>query len=136
MILHTIHRASKIYLNDYRTFTNSPPPRVVRNYQSYKLIVQDLPQLIESNSKNRAINYKYEGSISTGNMAKIPWVCIFDTDITESATTGYYIVFLFKEDMSCVYLSLNQGFTHFKDKYGVAINQAVINQMYPEIKTP
>ena len=118
MILHKIYKASQAYLNDYKTFQKSPPPRQLKNYQSYKLIVQDLPKLIKSKSKSRAINYKYQGSISTGLMAKIPWICIFDTDITESATTGYYIVFLFKEDMSGVYLSLNQGFTQFKDKYG------------------
>lgn len=39
-------------------------------------------------------------------------------DISVSAAKGYDIVYLFRADMSGVYLSLNQGWTYFKEKYG------------------
>jgi 5-methylcytosine-specific restriction protein A len=63
--------------------------------------------------------YKVEGSAGAGNWAEVPWIAVFDKDITTSATKGYYIVYLFRADMTGVYLSLNQGWTFYKDTYGV-----------------
>ena len=120
MIKQNILDASKIYLNDYKKYehTPRPPRRNVSGYDSYKYIVKNIPMEIDFLSKKRPVNYIYQGSINTGNMAKVPWICIFDKDITVSATKGYYIVFLFRADMKGGYLSLNQGFTQYKDKYG------------------
>jgi len=64
--------------------------------------------------------YIVEGSAGKGNWAEIPWISIFDKHITKTATQGYYIVYLFRADMSGVYLSLNQGWTYFKEKYGIS----------------
>ncbi|NLY44756.1 MAG: DUF3578 domain-containing protein, partial [Tissierella sp.] len=62
--------------------------------------------------------YLVEGSPGKGNWADIPWIAVFDRDITTTATKGYDIVYLFCADMSGVYISLNQGWTYFKEKYG------------------
>ncbi|MER2079418.1 MrcB family domain-containing protein [Psychrobacillus psychrotolerans] len=62
--------------------------------------------------------YHVVGSVGQGQWAEIPWLSIFMRDITISATKGYYIVYLFNADGSGVYVSLNQGWTYFKDKYG------------------
>jgi 5-methylcytosine-specific restriction protein A len=51
------------------------------------------------------------------SFAKVPWVAVFKKTISKSATQGYYIVFLFAEDMSSVSLSLNQGYTAFEKRY-------------------
>jgi len=61
-----------------------------------------------------------KGSIGEPNrtFAHVPWVAIFKRTITESALKGYYIVLLFSEDMSSVYLTLNQAFTAFESRYG------------------
>ena len=61
--------------------------------------------------------YKVEGSPGKGNWAEVPWIGIFDRKITITATKGFYIVYLFRADMSGVYLSLNQGWTFFEDNY-------------------
>jgi len=61
--------------------------------------------------------YKFEGSAGLGNWAKCPWVSVFDILITHSAQSGYYPVYLFREDMQGVYLSLNQGVTEVRQKY-------------------
>jgi hypothetical protein len=53
-----------------------------------------------------------------GNWAQLPWVGIFNPNITSSAQSGYYIVYLFKENMEGVYLSLNQGVTDYRNKFG------------------
>lgn len=52
-----------------------------------------------------------------GNWTETPWISVFDRDITETATKGFYIVYLFRKDMNGVYLSLNQGTTHLQHKY-------------------
>ncbi|GKT04187.1 MrcB family domain-containing protein [Furfurilactobacillus entadae] len=61
--------------------------------------------------------YSIKGSSGQGRWATVPWMGIFDKEISISAQRGYYLVYLFKSDLSGVYLSLNQGYTDFKEKY-------------------
>lgn len=61
------------------------------------------------------IDYVLEGSVSRGNIADIPWLCIYDKDITIKAGNGFYIVYLFSPDMKTIYLSLNLAWTQFED---------------------
>jgi len=75
--------------------------------------------IIEEESKLDVSTYKVYGSSGKGNWADIPWLGVFDREITTTATKGYDIVYLFRSDMSGVYISLNQGWTYFKDKYGI-----------------
>lgn len=82
--------------------------RLISNLADNLLIGSSLP------SKK----YKQEASIGVGNLVEIPWICIFDREITLSAQNGYYIVFLFRSDMQGFYMSLNQGWTQYKNKYG------------------
>ncbi len=58
-----------------------------------------------------------QGSIGRGNMNRVPWVAVFNREITTSAEKGYYIVLLFSEDMSGCFLSLNQGVTDMERRY-------------------
>ncbi|GLR13270.1 hypothetical protein GCM10007907_20600 [Chitinimonas prasina] len=58
-----------------------------------------------------------KGSAGQGNWARGPWVGIFDKLVTSSAQSGYYPVYLFREDMTGLYLSLNQGMTEAKKLY-------------------
>ena len=62
--------------------------------------------------------YHVVGSVGQGQWAEVPWLSVYMRDITISATKGYYIVYLFNADGSGVYVSLNQGWTYFKEKYG------------------
>lgn len=59
----------------------------------------------------------FKGSAGQGNWARGPWVAIFDKLVTASAQSGYYPVYLFREDMTGLYLSLNQGMTEAKRLY-------------------
>ncbi|PHF83539.1 McrA protein [Bacillus toyonensis] len=61
--------------------------------------------------------YLVTGSVGKGQWAEIAWTSIFIRNITTTATKGYYIVYLFKADMTGFYISLNQGYTHFQEKY-------------------
>jgi 5-methylcytosine-specific restriction protein A len=63
--------------------------------------------------------YKVKGSFGQTNFtpAQCPWVAVFNRDITASAQTGYYVVLLFAADLSRCWLSLNQGYTAFKEQF-------------------
>ncbi|WP_066050898.1 MrcB family domain-containing protein [Robertmurraya korlensis] len=55
--------------------------------------------------------YVVTGSVGQGNWASVPWIAIMNRKITVSTQRGYYIVYLFSEDMQTVYLTLAQGVT-------------------------
>jgi len=76
----------------------------------------DFPREIEKLITDKT-RYKTIGSPGKGNWTDCPWIAILDTLITESPQKGYYPVFLFKSDMSGVYLSLNQGVTDVIENY-------------------
>ena len=88
-------------------FRGSPLADYIRN---------DLPSTLkrycEDNDK-----YIWQGGPGQGVWAKAPWTAVFDVLVTDSVQSGYYPVYLFREDMSGVYLSLNQGITEIRDKY-------------------
>ncbi|GAP00905.1 hypothetical protein FFRU_020960 [Fructobacillus fructosus] len=64
-----------------------------------------------------ADNVKIYGSGGTGLWAAAPWIAICDTDITKSVQRGFFVVYLFSEDMKRVYLSLNQGWTFWEKEF-------------------
>src|SRR5262245_30421357 len=58
-----------------------------------------------------------KGSAGAGNWAEVPWLAVFDPFVTDSATRGYYVVYLFAADGSRVCLSLNQGTTAVRREF-------------------
>jgi len=73
--------------------------------------------------------YIIEGYPGKGNWAGIPHIDIIDREITNTPTKGYYIVYLFKGDMTGLYLSLNQGWTYFKKTFTRNNPKAKIKQV-------
>lgn len=55
--------------------------------------------------------YIVTGSIGQGNWATIPWIAVLNKNITTSTQRGYFIMYLFSEDMQRLYLTLTQGVT-------------------------
>ncbi|MCU5440128.1 DUF3578 domain-containing protein [Bacillus cereus] len=55
--------------------------------------------------------YSVIGSVGKGNWATVPWIALMHRDITTSTQRGYYIVYLFSEDMKRLYLTIGQGVT-------------------------
>lgn len=67
-------------------------------------------------------------SLGAGNWLKIPWIALFDDRVTRSAQSGIYFVLLVSEDLSRVYLTLNQGATEVKNAHGLAGARTVLAQ--------
>ena len=57
-------------------------------------------------------------SIGQGKWAEVPWIGIFNPEITTSATNGIYIVYLFSADLKKVFLCQGQGVTSIKKEFG------------------
>ncbi|MED4953929.1 DUF3578 domain-containing protein [Paenibacillus macerans] len=87
------------------------------NHPLGKLFRKTIPEEI------RALSFipnhiRVQGSVGQGNWATVPWIALMDKRLTESTQHGEYLVYLFAEDMSAVYLTFNQGVTEPIDKYG------------------
>lgn len=78
---------------------------------------ETLEAIISEVSVPDAPEYIIEGSAGQSQWARCPWVAVFDPVVTDSAERGYYPVYLFREDMTGVYLSLNQGVTDVREQY-------------------
>lgn len=65
----------------------------------------------ELRNLNKSTTWKSEYSNGQGNAAKIPWVRLADFDYSPKGSEGFFLVFLFSEDGSKAFLSLNQGTT-------------------------
>lgn len=77
---------------------------------------KEFPKVLYQLLSDKA-RYKVSGSAGQGQWTDCPWIAIFDILVTKTPQSGYYPVFLFKADMSGVYLSLNQGVTEIKEQY-------------------
>lgn len=76
--------------------------------------------LLEQGGRAKS-DYRIYGSVGQVNFnwAKIPWVAVCKRSVTTSTEKGHYLVLLFRQDMAGCYLSLNQGYTQFRDAYGL-----------------
>jgi 5-methylcytosine-specific restriction protein A len=96
-------------------------------------VTETLPQLltemVEASGRDSS-NYKIYGSVGQMNwtLAYIPWVAILRKEISSSTERGYYVVLLFSQDMQSCYLSLNQGFTQFKNAFGESVGTRKVFQ--------
>lgn len=109
MLKELFERVLKEYLSARNeNFIGHPIAKILRN---------EIPEEIRQNIGNPD-KYKVSCSAGQGNWTYLPWVAIMDKEITESPQSGYYLVYLFREDMKGVYLSLNQGMTEIRNQKG------------------
>ncbi|QEA34769.1 MrcB family domain-containing protein [Weissella soli] len=107
----TIYEVLETVLNNYSREKNND----FKNNEIAKILRVGLKGAVSDDLMSGKI--KTKGSAGQGNWATVPWIGIFDTDLSTSATKGFDIVYLFSPDMSSVYLSLNQGWTFLKKNY-------------------
>src|SRR5262245_33203446 len=82
------------------------------------LIRRTLPEDLESQGLalraalgKYGVDAKAEGKDNQGQMSRIPWVRWFSNSRSPSATSGWYVVYLFHPDASGVSLCLSHGST-------------------------
>ena len=90
---------------------------VKQDHEIYNLVLTQWPEKI---SKNINLNkYTVVSSIGLGNISAAPWLSVMDKSITESATEGFYVVYLFSRSAKKLYLSIGIGATQFQEIYGI-----------------
>lgn len=82
------------------------------------VVTHNLPDSIRAALGGHSRDILVEGSAGRGRWADIPWAAVFLRSITESATTGYYVVYLFDPVRRTIHLSLNQGTTKILEEHG------------------
>lgn len=90
--------------------------RFNKNHEMFRLINYTTTDAV-SEIVNK-FDLKARGSSGTGTWTRYPWIAIYNKEITTTIQRGVYIVYLFSQDMSRVYLTLNQGCTTLKRDLG------------------
>lgn len=113
--------------NSFLNVLNEYPVEKNELFQKNKLanfIRNEIPKLIIT-AIDPDPRYIIKGSAGQGTWANCPWIGIFDRLITETAQQGFYIVYLFKEDFTGFYISLNQGVTTIRNNYATNTKSAL-----------
>jgi len=97
------------------------------NHALAYFIKHDFPKDLSSLIGNKQ-SYKLTGSAGQTKWTDCPWVATLNTLITESPQRGFYVVYLFSEDMTGAYLSLNQGITDLRIAFGIQAKNILISQ--------
>lgn len=102
------------FINEYpneknKSFANNTFANFIRN---------EVPKNIYETNIIKKEEYFVKGSVGQGGWAKVPWVAIYDENITNSVQKGEYIVYLLSVDDNTLYLTFNQGCEKLEDKYG------------------
>lgn len=101
-----LHTKFKQILNHYVQSRSES----LKSHPTADLVCKQVPSTIR---EMPFISHEYSvvGSVGKGNWAFVPWIAIMNSSITNSTQRGYYIVYLFSEDMKRLYLSFVQGVT-------------------------
>lgn len=91
--------------------------RFNKNHKMFKLINYTTTDAL--NEIVREYGLTVRGSCGAGTWTNYPWIAIYNGNITTTIQRGVYIVYLFAEDMSRVYLTLIQGCTNLKKELGI-----------------
>ncbi|MCA1031183.1 DUF3578 domain-containing protein [Bacillus timonensis] len=115
--------------------------KVMNNYLSAKnsqfakhelgdLVRKVIPKIIETYYFIDRDRYIVKGSVGQGNWASVPWIAVMNNKITNSTQRGYYIVYLFSEDMKSLYLTIAQGVTETSKEEMENINKTLRDSIH------
>ena len=118
-LLELFKKISELYpsYRKQRT-TNSADP-------AYQLVVKSAPELLIELSGRQEL-LKFEGSTGRGYITPAPWIAAFHSDITTSATDGFYLVYLHSLSMKRLVLEIGLGATQFENRFKGSLNRRQI----------
>ena len=88
-----------------------------QDHKVHDIVTKDWKDKISSRINLK--KYKVESSVGKGNLVAGPWLVIMDLSVTDAATEGYYVAYLFSRSAKKLYLSIGIGGTQFQDIYGL-----------------
>lgn len=75
-----------------------------------------------------------KASVGAGVWAAVPWLAFFDPLVTQSATSGFYVVYLINAQAQEIVLSLNQGTTAVYQEFGEVRGQVILSRRAVDIR--
>lgn len=85
--------------------------KLSKERRAFQLVTKAIPEKIKTLPFVEPDRYIVKGSVGQGVWTDVPWVAVMDQKVTDSTQRGYYLVYLFSEDMRRLYLTLAQGVT-------------------------
>ena len=120
MLKDELEYLAKNYVSEKsREFAGNPLAQRVR---------RDIPIAVKSAINPEFSSVFVKGSCGQGQWAAVPWIAIFDPVVTRKATAGHYAVYLFREDMTGFYLSINQGTTSVREEFGAGTHEELLRR--------
>jgi hypothetical protein len=113
--------------------------RIASTYNR-ELDMQNEAQLLLRTSSKEVLapvipaGYAVKGSGGQSTPAFVPWIAVFNLDETNEAQHGMYVVYLFKANMTAVYLSLNHGATELVNLHGRTQARQILANQAAEIR--
>lgn len=96
-------------LSRYKNYQAGDP--IGAEHEIWQLFEKLIRHIEDSKILDKYPTIKMKWGVGKGRLARIPWIAFFDNRETNTTQNGVYCVFLFREDMSGVYWTLNQGVT-------------------------
>jgi len=92
-----------------------------KNHPLQKYINNDVKKIVSKALGDSNSFYKVDASPGKGRWAFNTWITIMHPQVTKTAQSGYYPVYLFSDDSKTILFSLGQGYTKVKEKYGTKL---------------
>ncbi len=92
----------------------------------WRLFEEITSEMEGSSALSQRPHVQVKWSVGQGNWARVPWIAFLDKRETETTREGVYVVYLFRQDMSGVYLTYNQGVTRPTKTYGQDVGYAFL----------
>ena len=105
--LNNLLKSCQEYGETYKSLIGQGVSNIANNFTSR--FKTDIPTVLEHFFSKGT--YKIKGSIGQGRVTQCPWIAIMHGDETQTTQEGVYIVFLFSENLSKIYITLAQGVT-------------------------
>lgn len=87
-------------------------------HELFKFFEQIRDDITQSDALIKRPHIRVKFSAGQGNWARVPWIALLDSRETSTTQKGVYCVFLFRQDMSGVYITFNQGVTELINQNG------------------
>lgn len=94
---------------------------------------EELSKHLENHVSNR-LTLKIKWSVGKGAWARVPWIAIPDERETNTTRNGVYPVYLFREDLSGVYIALNQGIGLLKNNQGAPSSRRILRERAEQLR--
>ena len=96
-------------------------------------VFDELCTQLEQYVSNR-LTLKVKWSVGKGAWARVPWIALLAERETNSTKHGVYPVYLFREDLSGVYIALNQGIGVLADKQGTPKSRRILRERAEQLR--